>query len=69
MIDAATRLRLERAANRLLRRANLDTKTGAEKDAQYKRGKRAARNAMFARRQRKERKLGSFGAASPVKQR
>jgi hypothetical protein len=62
-----SRLDLAKQADVILKRARCDTVTGAKKDRNYRRNKRAERK-RFARRWREKRKkLGKFGPASPVR--
>ena len=60
-------LDLAQQADAILKRANCDTVTGAKQDRKYRRNKSAARK-RFARLARaRSKKLGKFGAASPVR--
>jgi hypothetical protein len=61
------RRELAKEASAILKRARCDTMTGAKQDRQYRRNKRAE-SKRFARHWRAGRKkLGKFGAASPVR--
>ena len=62
-----SRVDLQREADAILKAARCDTETGAKKDRQYRRKKIAKRRrlARFWRARRK--RLGKFGAASPVR--
>ena len=58
---------LSKAADSILKRAHCDTVTGARMDKQYGRKKLAERNRLGRHRRAKTKKLGKFGAASPVR--
>jgi hypothetical protein len=62
-----TKAELANEASAILKRAHCDARSGAKKDKQYRRNK-SAQNKRFGRHWRDRRKkLGKFGAASPVR--
>ena len=67
MSEAQRRLELAREASAILRRANCDTLTGERKGHRYKRNKRAEHRIAQRLLREKQAKLGTFGAASPVR--
>ena len=60
-------LDLAKQADAILRRARYDAVTGAEKDREYRRTKRAERKLFGHRWRAKQKQLGTFGAASTVR--
>lgn len=62
-----TRLDLAKAANVLLKGARCDVMTGARKDRDYDRNKRAESKRLSRHRRARAKMLGKFGAASPVR--
>ncbi len=67
MSTKRSRLDLAKEGDAILKRARCDTVTGAQKDRNYRRNRRAERK-RFARRWREKRKkLGKFGPASSVR--
>jgi hypothetical protein len=58
---------LAKQANAILRRARCDVITGAHKDKFYHRSKRAQARRFGRQRRVKLKKLGTLGAASPVR--
>ena len=63
----AARPRSSAASRRHPERANCDTVTGAKQDRKYRRNKRAARKRLARLARARSKKLGKFGAASPVR--
>jgi hypothetical protein len=61
------RLDLAKQADAILNRAHCDTVTGAEKDRQYHRNKRAERKRLGRQWRGREKKLGKLGPASDVR--
>jgi hypothetical protein len=67
VIERGLALNLAQQADAILRGAHFDTTTSAKEDRQYRRKKRAE-SKRFARLLRaRSKKLGKFGAASPVR--
>jgi len=62
-----SRCDLARQADAMLRRARCDTVTGAKKDRQYHRAKKAERKRLARLSRARRKKLGTFGLPSPVK--
>jgi hypothetical protein len=58
---------LAQQADALLRHAQCDIVSGASKDRQYCRDARAKAKRLSAHRRAKTKRLGKFGAASPVR--
>ena len=52
----------------MLKCANCDVQTGAKQDRKYRRAKRAERRRLARLRRIKNKQLGPFGAASPVRE-
>ncbi len=65
--DRPSRRDLAQQADAILRRARFDTITGANKDRQYRRNKRAERKRLARHWRAKRKRLGTFGPASPVR--
>jgi hypothetical protein len=65
--EAQHRLALARACSAILRAANCDTLSGAKKDREYKSNRRAEQRIAHQRLREKRMKLGTLGAASPVR--
>jgi hypothetical protein len=61
------RVDLERKADAILEGAGCDTVTGAKKDRRYRRNKIAKRRRLARLWRARRKKLGKFGAASPVR--
>ncbi len=60
-------LALTKEADVILKHANFDITSGAKRDRRYFRNKRAERNRRARHWRAKSKKLGNFGAASPVR--
>jgi hypothetical protein len=60
-----TRLDLSKQASAFLGRAGFDPFTGAKRDKQYRRNKRAEDRIAGRRWRKRQKELGKFGAASP----
>jgi hypothetical protein len=73
MTDALNTIRrrssiaLAKEADAILERANCDTTTGAKQDRPYRRNKRAESKRLARHRRTRSKRLGKFGAASPVR--
>ncbi len=61
------RVALAEQADAILRDAQCDVITGASKDSQYCRDARAKAKRLSTHRRAKTKRLGKFGAASPVR--
>ena len=66
-IEAVRGLDLAQQADAILTRANCDITTGAKQDRKYRRNKRAERKRLARLARARNKKLGKFGAASPVR--
>ena len=64
---STSRLDLAKQADAILRRAHCDTVTSAKMDRQYCRDKSAERKRFARHRRAKQKQLGTFGPASPVR--
>jgi hypothetical protein len=64
---ARRRRQLAEQGDAILRRARCDAVTGAKQDRQYRRNKRAERKRFASHWRARGKKLGKFGAASPVR--
>jgi hypothetical protein len=66
-ITKQTKAELAKEASAILKRARCDAMTGAKKDRDYRRNKRAESKRVGRQWRAKQKKLGKFGAASPVR--
>lgn len=66
-IEAVRARDLAHQADAILIRANCDTTTGEKQDRQYRRNKRAESKRVARLLRARSKKLGKFGAASPVR--
>jgi hypothetical protein len=62
-----SKIDLAKQADELLRRANCDALTGAKKNRRYRLNERAKNRKLGPHRREREKKLGKFGATSPVR--
>jgi hypothetical protein len=67
MSERRTHRDLAKQASAILKRARCDAMTGAKKDRNYRRNKRAENKRLRRRRRARDKQLGTFGAASPVR--
>jgi hypothetical protein len=65
--DHRSPFNLTKQADAILKRARCDIVTGARKDKQYRRNKRAERKRLGRHWRAKTQKLGKLGPASPVR--